>query len=84
MASDVSLDMVAKRTIGFSGASLANLMNEAAIVAARRDKTEITYDEIDYAIDRQQVTEDRLGTPLLSIHSTFATVTAFLTLILTR
>jgi len=55
LASDVSLDMVAKRTIGFSGASLANLMNEAAIVAARRDKTEITYDEIDYAIDRQQV-----------------------------
>jgi cell division protease FtsH len=55
MASDVSLDMVAKRTIGFSGASLANLMNEAAIVAARRDKTEISYEEIDYAIDRQQV-----------------------------
>merc|ERR1719379_3191522 len=55
LAKDVSLDMVAKRTIGFSGASLANLMNEAAIVAARRDKTEISYDEIDYAIDRQQV-----------------------------
>merc|ERR1719463_447442 len=55
LASDVSLDLVAKRTIGFSGASLANLMNEAAIVAVRRDKTEITYDEIDYAIDRQQV-----------------------------
>merc|ERR1712216_244987 len=54
LASDVSLDMIAKRTIGFSGASLANLMNEAAIVAARRDKTEISYDEIDYAIDRQQ------------------------------
>jgi cell division protease FtsH len=55
LAKDVSLDMIAKRTIGFSGASLANLMNEAAIVAARRDKTEISYDEIDYAIDRQQV-----------------------------
>merc|ERR550514_451138 len=55
LASDVSLDMIAKRTIGFSGASLANLMNEAAIVAARRDKTEISYGEIDYAIDRQQV-----------------------------
>merc|ERR1719281_1751511 len=52
LAKDVSLDIVAKRTIGFSGASLANLMNEAAIVAARRDKTEISYDEIDYAIDR--------------------------------
>jgi len=51
----VDLDLVAKRTIGFSGASLANLMNEAAIVAARRDKTEITYDEIDYSIDRLTV-----------------------------
>jgi len=52
IADDVRLDLVAKRAIGFSGASLANLMNEAAIVAARRDKTEIGYEEIDYAIDR--------------------------------
>ena len=43
IADDVRLDLVAKRAIGFSGASLANLMNEAAIVAARRDKTEIGY-----------------------------------------
>merc|ERR1719284_1034047 len=52
LADDVQLDIVARRTIGFSGASLANLMNEAAIVAARRDKTEIGYEEIDYSIDR--------------------------------
>jgi cell division protease FtsH len=52
---DVDLDIVAKRTTGFSGASLANLMNEAAIVAARNNKTEIGYDEIDFAIDRQTV-----------------------------
>merc|ERR1719263_2472438 len=52
---DVDLQMVAKRTTGFSGASLANLMNEAAIVAARNDKTEISYEEVDYAIDRQTV-----------------------------
>jgi len=52
LAKDFDLDIVAKRTTGFSGASLANLMNEAAIVAARNGKTEITYDEIDYAIDR--------------------------------
>merc|ERR1711908_161009 len=51
----VALDIVAKRTIGFSGASLANLMNEAAIVAARNDKTEIGYEEIDYSIDRLTV-----------------------------
>merc|ERR1719382_1061081 len=55
LADGVDLDIIAKRTIGFSGASLANLMNEAAIVAARRDKTEISYDEIDYSIDRVTV-----------------------------
>ncbi|EOD04811.1 ATP-dependent metalloprotease FtsH [Emiliania huxleyi CCMP1516] len=52
MQTAVDLGLVARRTIGFSGASLANLMNEAAIVAARKDKTEIGYEEIDYAIDR--------------------------------
>merc|ERR1719437_66047 len=55
LADAVDMKMVAKRTTGFSGASLANLMNEAAIVAARRDKTEISYDEVDYAIDRVTV-----------------------------
>merc|ERR1711937_679279 len=55
LAEDVALDIIAKRTIGFSGASLANLMNEAAIVAARRDKNVIDYTEIDYAIDRLTV-----------------------------
>jgi cell division protease FtsH len=55
LAPDFDLDIIAKRTTGFSGASLANLMNEAAIVAARNGKTEITYDEVDYAIDRIQV-----------------------------
>jgi cell division protease FtsH len=55
LASDLSLDIVAKRTTGFSGAGLANLMNEAAIVAARNGKGQIGYEEIDYAIDRQTV-----------------------------
>ena len=52
---DVDLELVAKRTIGFSGASLANLMNEAAIVAVRNGKEEIGYEEVDYAIDRVTV-----------------------------
>merc|ERR1719198_750454 len=52
---DLELKMVAKRTTGFSGASLANLMNEAAIVSARNGKTEISYEEVDYAIDRLTV-----------------------------
>merc|ERR1719269_51462 len=55
LADDLDLKMVAKRTTGFSGASLANLMNEAAIVAARNDKTVIGYEEVDYAIDRLTV-----------------------------
>jgi len=52
LSEGLELSMVAKRTTGFSGASLANLMNEAAIVAARNGKSEIGYDEVDYAIDR--------------------------------
>merc|ERR1719201_2500056 len=52
LSPELDLAIVAKRTTGFSGASLANLMNEAAIIAARNSKTEISYDEVDYAIDR--------------------------------
>mmetsp|Transcript_29564 Transcript_29564/g.63637 ORF Transcript_29564/g.63637 Transcript_29564/m.63637 type:complete len:657 (-) Transcript_29564:495-2465(-) len=55
LATELDLSIVAKRTTGFSGASLANLMNEAAIVAARTNKTEISYNEVDYAIDRATV-----------------------------
>merc|ERR1719269_283114 len=55
LATELDLGIIAKRTTGFSGASLANLMNEAAIIAARNGKTEIGYDEVDYAIDRIQV-----------------------------
>ncbi|KAG2605328.1 ATP-dependent zinc metalloprotease FTSH 6, chloroplastic-like [Panicum virgatum] len=49
---DVSLGLVAMRTPGFSGADLANLMNEAAILAGRRGKDRITVKEIDDSIDR--------------------------------
>merc|ERR1719388_227071 len=55
LAPEFDLGIVAKRTTGFSGAGLANLMNEAAIVAARNGKDVITYDEVDFAIDRQTV-----------------------------
>ena len=55
LAESVELSNIASRTTGFSGASLQNLLNEAAIVAARRNKTAISYDEVDYAIDRLTV-----------------------------
>ena len=48
----VNMDTVAKQTPGFSGADLANLVNEAAILAARRGKKKITMPELDEAVDR--------------------------------
>ncbi|KEH31393.1 putative ATPase, AAA-type, core, peptidase, FtsH [Medicago truncatula] len=49
---DVSLEVIAMRTPGFSGADLANLLNEAAILAGRRGRTGISPKEIDDSIDR--------------------------------
>jgi cell division protease FtsH len=52
IAEDVSLESIARRTPGFTGADLANLLNEAAILTARRRKDAITLLEIDDAVDR--------------------------------
>jgi cell division protease FtsH len=52
IAEDVNLDTLAKRTPGFSGADLANMVNEAALLAARRNKRKISASEMDEAIDR--------------------------------
>ena len=49
---DVDLEQIARRTPGFSGAMLANLMNEAAIFAARKDKVKIGNEQISDALDR--------------------------------
>ena len=62
IAPEVSLDAIARRTPGFSGADLANLLNEAAILTARRRKEAITILEIDDAVDR--VVAGMEGTPL--------------------
>ena len=51
-AKGVKLSNIAKRTVGFSGADLENLLNEAALLAVRRDKEFITMEEIDEAHDR--------------------------------
>ena len=52
LSKDVKLSYIAKRTVGFSGADLENLLNEAALLAVRRGKNEITMSEIDEAQDR--------------------------------
>ncbi len=62
VADDISLDTIARRTPGFTGADLANLLNEAAILTARRRKEAVTMLEIDDAIDR--VVAGMEGTPL--------------------
>lgn len=52
LSQEVSLEVIAKRTPGFSGADLANLLNESAILTARRRKDATTMSEVDAAIDR--------------------------------
>jgi len=52
LGSDINLSTLAKRTAGFTGADLENLVNEAALLAARRNKNKITMDELEEAIDR--------------------------------
>ncbi|MDB9308231.1 MAG: ATP-dependent zinc metalloprotease FtsH2 [Aphanizomenon gracile PMC649.10] len=63
----VSLEAIARRTPGFTGADLANLLNEAAILTARRRKEGITLLEIDDAVDR--VVAGMEGTPLIDSKS---------------
>jgi len=52
LAKDVDLDKIARRTPGYTGADLANLLNEAAILAARRQLSEVAMDEVNDAIER--------------------------------
>jgi cell division protease FtsH len=64
LAANVDLNTISAQTTGFSGAALANLLNEAAIVTARRDKTQIGMPEIEYALDRLTVgLAQRTGMP---------------------
>jgi cell division protease FtsH len=59
LSKDISLDTLAKRTPGFSGADLENLLNEAALLAARRNKSVIEMSECEEAIDRVLVGPER-------------------------
>ncbi len=59
LAEEVDLHTIAKETPGFSGAELANLLNEAAILAARRQKKQITQAEVEEAVDRVMAGPER-------------------------
>ncbi len=52
LSEDVKLDILAKRTPGFTGADLANLVNEAALLSARRDKEKVGMEELEESIER--------------------------------
>ena len=64
---DVDIEAIGRRTPGFSGAELENLMNEAALAAARKNKSTIGWEELDSALDKLMVgNEKREGTSMLS------------------
>ncbi len=67
LSDSVSLEAIARRTPGFTGADLANLLNEAAILTARRRKEAIEMVEIDDAVDR--VIAGMEGTPMVDSKS---------------
>ncbi|UWI83267.1 ATP-dependent zinc metalloprotease FtsH [Wolbachia endosymbiont of Howardula sp.] len=59
LAPDVNLKIVARGTPGFSGADLANLVNESALIAARRNKRIVTMDDFEYARDKVMMGVER-------------------------
>ena len=59
LADEVKLEYIARQTPGFSGADLSNLVNEAAILAARRGKTEVTTAELHESVDRVTMGPER-------------------------
>ncbi|MEN9852478.1 MAG: cell division protein FtsH, cell division protease FtsH [Candidatus Parcubacteria bacterium] len=60
-ASDVNITTIAERTPGFSGADLESLMNEGAILAARKDRKEITQDDLLRSIEKVMLGPERLS-----------------------
>jgi len=67
LSDNVDLEAIARQTPGFSGADLANLVNEAAILAARRKKKEIGYDELMESVDRVTMGPERRSR-VISLH----------------
>jgi len=66
LAKDVDLEWIARATPGFTGADLENLLNEAALLAARKGKNEITMEEIEEALDRITMGLERKGMKISS------------------
>ncbi len=61
LAEDVDLEVIARATPGFTGADLENILNEAALLAARRNKTKIYMEDLEEAIDRVMMGLERKG-----------------------
>ena len=55
MADDIDFEVIARRSLGMSGADLANLMNESAIMCARTDKEAIDMEDVNEAIEKIQI-----------------------------
>ena len=70
LASDVRLDKLAQLTVGFTGADLANLLNESALLAARRRKTQIGMDEIEESMERVIAGPQRKGRVMTDVERT--------------
>ena len=68
LASDVSLANLAKRTPGFSGADLANVLNEGAILAVRKNESKVTMTDLDEAIDRVMMGPAKKSKILVAYH----------------
>jgi cell division protease FtsH len=59
LAADVDLELIARRTPGFTGADLANSLNEAALLAARNSRSKITMEDVNEALDRVMAGPER-------------------------
>ena len=70
LASDVRLDKLAQLTVGFTGADLANLLNESALLTARRRKKQIGMDEIEESMERVIAGPQRKGRVMTEVERT--------------
>jgi cell division protease FtsH len=84
LAKDVDFEKIARRTPGFTGVDLQNLMNEAAILVARRDLKEISKDEISDALERiiagpekKNVVVSEEKKKLVAYHGKFYSITMY-------